>query len=169
MEAAKELGLNLSVLIAQIINVAVLFFLMLLVAYKPIMKMLEKRRTMIAETVAEKEEIKKVSAAAAEEAKMQIEAARAEGQKLVAQAVREGEEIRRKSLEEAQAEAKVMLEKERVRIRKEQEEAAREVRKHFADLAIFAAEKVIQQSLDKEAHRGLIEKVLDESVVSKTN
>ena len=33
----------------------------------------------------------------------------------------------------------------------------------FVDLAILAAEKVINQSLDKKAHQRLIEEVLEES------
>ena len=36
-----------------------------------------------------------------------------------------------------------------------------------ADLAVLAAEKVIEQSLDKKAHERLIEKVLEEGLASK--
>ena len=37
------------------------------------------------------------------------------------------------------------------------------MRQEFADVAITAAERVIERSLDKDAHKELIEKVLDES------
>ena len=38
-----------------------------------------------------------------------------------------------------------------------------ELRREFADLTILAAEKVIDRSLDKETHKELIDKTLEES------
>ena len=38
-----------------------------------------------------------------------------------------------------------------------------EVRHQFADLAILAAERVVRRSLDKDAHKELIEQTLSES------
>ena len=41
------------------------------------------------------------------------------------------------------------------------------MRREFADLTILAAGKVIDKSLDKEEHRQLIDKVLEESSTLK--
>jgi F-type H+-transporting ATPase subunit b len=41
------------------------------------------------------------------------------------------------------------------------------VRREFADLTVLAAGKVIERSLNKEQHRELIEKVLEESTKKK--
>jgi len=41
------------------------------------------------------------------------------------------------------------------------------VRDEFADLAIQAAEKVINKSLDQRTHQDLIQNVLDESKFAK--
>jgi F-type H+-transporting ATPase subunit b len=43
------------------------------------------------------------------------------------------------------------------------------VRREFADLTVLAAGKVIESSLDKEKHRELIDKVLEESTKEKKN
>ena len=51
-------------------------------------------------------------------------------------------------------------------IQRERDEAVEKVRREFASLAIVAAEKVINTSLDKEQHRKLIEDVLEESLSS---
>jgi len=48
-------------------------------------------------------------------------------------------------------------------IQRERDDAIDELRKEFADLTILAAGKVIDRSLDKEAHRQLIDKVLEGS------
>ena len=41
--------------------------------------------------------------------------------------------------------------------------AVEEVRSHFAELAVSAAEKIISRSLDKKTHEKLISDVLDDA------
>jgi F-type H+-transporting ATPase subunit b len=48
-KAVEALGLNLPQLIAQVVNFFVLLFILRLVAYKPILKMLDERKQKIAE------------------------------------------------------------------------------------------------------------------------
>jgi F-type H+-transporting ATPase subunit b len=67
----------------------------------------------------------------------------------------------------AKAEAEVLIQRARTEIQRERDEAIDDVRKAFADLTVQAAEKVIDRSLDKEAHREIIEKVLEESITFK--
>ena len=165
----EGLGINLPTLIAQIVNFLILFGLLYLVAYKPIMRMLDERSRKVKESMEQTESIKEQAARAEEEAQKRIEAASKEGQGVIAQAVRTGEEIRRKAQEEAKPEAEVLIDKARLEIQRERDEAIDELRKEVTDLTIVAAEKVIEQSLDKEAHRKLIEKVLEESKTLKKN
>ena len=56
-----------------------------------------------------------------------------------------------------------MLERARSEIALERDQAIAELRREFADLTIAAAEKVIGQSLDRNAHQRLIEQALAES------
>ena len=55
--------------------------------------------------------------------------------------------------------------KAKLEIERERDEAIGELRNAFADLTVMAAGKVIDRSLDKEQHRQLIDKVLEESNV----
>jgi F-type H+-transporting ATPase subunit b len=59
------------------------------------------------------------------------------------------------------------LARARNEIQLERDEAIAQIRRQFADLTITAAEKVINQSLDKKAHERLIEEVLAESSFKK--
>ena len=93
----EGLGFSLPTLFAQIVNFVILFGLLYLVAYKPIMRMLDERSKRVKESMDQTESIKEQAAHADEEAKKQIEAASKEGQELVAQAVRTGEEVRQKA------------------------------------------------------------------------
>ena len=167
MGGLANLGINLPTLLAQIVNFVILFGLLYLVAYKPIMRMLDQRSGKIKESMERTELIKEQAAHAEEEAEKRIEAASKEGQELVARAVRTGEEVRQQSQQEARQQAESLIGRARLEIQRERDEAIDELRKEFADLTILAAGKVIDRSLDKEAHRQIIDKVLEEAPTLK--
>ena len=163
----EGLGINLPVLVAQIVNFLILFGILYLVAYKPIMRMLDERSRRIKESMEQAESIKEQSARAEEEVKKQLGEASREGQERIARAVRAGEEVKQKAQAEARQEADALIVRARSEIQRERDEAIGEVRREFADLTILAAGKVIDRSLDKEEHRQLIDKVLEESSTQK--
>ena len=167
MGGLADLGINLPTLLAQIVNFVILFGLLYLVAYKPIMRMLDERSRRIKESVEQAEAVKEQAASAEDEIKKQLEAASREGQERIARAARSGEEVKQKAQEEARQEAEALIARARTDIHRERDEAIGELRKEFADLTILAAEKVIDRSLDKKAHRELIDKVLEESSTLK--
>ena len=163
MEGLAGLGVSLSMLLAQIVNFVILFGLLYLVAYKPLIRMLDERSRKIKESMEQTEYIKEQASHAEDEAKKRIEAASREGQEVIARAVRTGEEVRQRAQQEAKGEAESLITKARVEIQRERDDAIDDLRREFADLTILVAEKVIDRSLDKEAHRQLIDKTLAES------
>jgi len=163
----EGLGINLPGLIAQIVNFAILFGLLYLVAYKPILRMLDERSRKIKESMEQTEFIKEQAAHAEEEFEKRIESAAKEGQEVVARAAKTGEELKQKTQQQAEQEGEALINRARAEIQRERDEAIGELRKEFADLTIMAAEKVIDRSLDKKAHRQIIDKVLEESTTLK--
>jgi len=105
MEGLAGLGINIPTLLAQIVNFAILFGLLYLVAYKPIMRMLDERSRKIKESMEQTEYIKEQAERAEEEVRKQLEAAAKEGQEIITRAVRTGEEVRREAQQEARQEA----------------------------------------------------------------
>ena len=167
MGGLANLGISLPTLLAQIVNFVILFGLLYLVAYRPLMRMLDGRSGKIKESMEQTEYIKEQAARAEEEAEKRIEAASKEGQEVIVQAVRTGEELRQQAQGEAKQEAESLITKARMEIQRERDDAIDELRREFADLTILAAGKVIDRSLDKKAHRQLIDKVLEESTTLK--
>lgn len=159
----EGLGINVPQLIAQLVSFLVLFGLLYFFAYKPILRMFDERSQRIKDSVEQAERVKEEAAAAEEENRKKLEATAKEGQEAIARAMRAGDEARQRVQQEAQVEAAGLVEKARQEIQRERDEVVRELREEFADLTVAAAEKVIEKSLDKEAHRELIEKVLEES------
>jgi len=163
----EGLGINLSTLIAQIVNFVILFGLLYLVAYKPIMRMLDERSRRVKESIEQAEDIKQQAASAEEDTKKRIEEVGRKGQEIIAKALSDGEEVRRQAREGAGVEAEAIIAKARVEIQRERDEVIDELHKAFAELTIMAAGKIIDRSLDKEAHRQLIDNVLKESSTFK--
>jgi F-type H+-transporting ATPase subunit b len=162
-----KLGIDFPQLLAFIINFFILFGLLTLVLYKPITKMLDQRAGKIKEGLDQAEGIKQEMAHAEETVKARIEAGRKEGQTIVAQASQTSDRIKEEARAEARKETEALIAKARAEIAMEREEGFNQLRREFADLAVLAAEKVIEQSLDKKAHQQLIDKVLKEGLASK--
>ncbi|KTB48620.1 F0F1 ATP synthase subunit B [Dehalogenimonas alkenigignens] len=164
-----ELGINLPSFIAQLVNFGILFLLLSVLAYKPILKMMDERSRRIKESLEQAEVMKAQAEKAQEEFKRQIAEASKQGQLVIERAAKTGDEIREKAKVEAQAEAEALLQRAKADIRRERDEVIDELRKEFADLTILAAGKVIGKSLDKTAHREMINQVLEESAGLRKN
>ena len=162
-----SLGINESTLIAQAINIVILFGLLYLVAYKPIMRMLDERSNKVKESMDNTEYIKQQAERAEEEASRRIEEAAKEGQEAIARAMRTGEEVRQEAQQQAKSEAEALIARARSEIQRERDEAIEQLREGFADITIEAAGKVIDRTLDKKAHLEIIDKVLKESTTLK--
>ena len=168
MEGLIEgLGINGPVLITQVVTFIILLVILRFVAYKPLMRMLDERSKRVRESMDQAESVKEQSAHAEEEVKKQLVEASREGQERISKAVKAGEEMKQKAQEDAKQEAEVLINRARGEIQRERDEAISDVRREFADLTVLAAGKVIDRTLDKEKHRELIDKVLEESSTEK--
>lgn len=163
----EGLGISLPILLAQVVNFIILLGILYLVAYKPLMRMLDERSRRVRESMEQAELAKEKAERADEEVKKRLEAASKEGQGVIAWAVKLGEELKQKAQQEARQEGGALINRARIEIGRERDEAIDELRREFADLTIMAAEKVIDRSLDKKAHRKLIDKVLKEAKTLK--
>ncbi len=167
MDKIGELGIDIPLIVAQAVNFFILFALLYFFGFKRILKMLDERSQKIRDSVEQADQVKAAAARAEEENRKKLEVAAKEGQEAISRAMRAGEDARQRAQEEAKEEAAGLIDKARQEIERERNAVIGELRSEFADLAIVAAEKVIEKSLDKESHRELIDKVLEESEALK--
>ena len=162
-----ELGFHWQSLVVYLVNFTILLGILYAVGYKPILRVLNQRTTRIRESLEQAERIQNESAQRQEEMQSQLQEARREGQVFIEQAREAAERYREEERVRAREEADAFLTRARTDIQRERDNAVEEVRERFADLAITAAERVIRRSLDRDAHRDLIEQVLEESGQSR--
>jgi F-type H+-transporting ATPase subunit b len=164
-----DLGINLPVLIAQIVNFTIVLVLLWLVAWKPLMKVLDERRERIRESLSAADAAKASVAESERRVNEQVETGRREAQALIAQAQEISARIQADARTQAQADAEATLARARNEIQLERDTAIADLRREFADMTIQAAEKVINTTLDRNAHKRLIDEALAESSFRERN
>lgn len=162
-QAIEALGINLPQLIAQVVNFFLLLVLLRLTLYKPILGMLDQRKQKIAEGLNAADIARAEAAQAQANIQAQLDAARKEGQDLVASAQAIGVRIQAEAREQATKDREATLERARAEIGLERDRAIAELRQEFADITVSAAEKVIGQAVDRQAHQRIIDETLSQS------
>ena len=131
--------------------------------------MLDARSSRIRESLEAADRARQEAASSAEQVERELGDARNQGQALIAEARTAASQFRQQEDARTRAEMEAMLERARAEIGRERDAAVEQVRRQFADLAITAAERVVERSLDKDAHAQLIDKVLEEGLAKRRN
>jgi F-type H+-transporting ATPase subunit b len=162
-EALGALGINLGYLVSQIVNFTLLAVLLYVVAYKPVMRMLDERSERIRRGLEDAELASKRAAEVEQQFEQRMSESRKEGQEIIAQATQMSEKARQEILERAREEARLQIEKAREEIGRERELAMVELRQQVADLSLRISEKVIGEALDEQRQRKLIAEFLEQT------
>jgi len=144
-------------LIWSIINFLVFLLLLWRFLYKPVLKLIDARRDEIEQNLSRAEEARRQVESQQAEYERKLAQAREEAQSLISRAQATADKTKEEILSQAGRQAEEMIERAKKAIGSEKERALNEVRKEIADLAVLAASKVIERSLDVEEHRRLVE------------
>ena len=162
-----DLGINVPGLVTQIVSFTVLFAVLWRLLYKPVTKMLDERSSRIEDSLAAADRARAEAQSSAEQVERELAGARQEGQRLISEARDTATQYREREEARTRDELETFFERARTDIEKERQEAAEHVRRQFASIAIAAAERVIETSLDEKTHRKIIEKVLADELVQR--
>lgn len=165
--AADALGINLPQLIAQILNFVILLVVLRVLLYKPILRMLDERRDKIAAGLNAADLARAEAASAQANIQEQLNQARQQGQEIVANAQGIATRIQEEQREQSARDREEALKRAQAEIGLERDRAIAQLRGEFADLTVGAAEKVINQSLDRQAHQRIIDEALAQSSFSE--
>ncbi len=131
-------------------------------AWGPILSMVQEREHGIQGTLDQAANEREEAAKLLEEHRQQMADARRQAQQMIAEGKEAGERVRKDIEEKARAEGYAMVERARESIEREKEAALDELRKESVDLALAAAAKLLQESLDEQKDRELVMGFIDE-------
>lgn len=134
----------------------VLFLVLRKVAWKPLLSVVNKREKSISDALKKAEDAKTEAEKMLEEHEKKLAQAQHEIQEMMKRNKELAEKIKTEMVENAKSEAQKLRDRAHADIERETESAISELKKQVADLAIQAASKLIQQNLDADKHRNLI-------------
>lgn len=160
MELLAKLGIDWHILLAQIVNFAILLAVLGKFVYKPVMKMLDERKEGTVKAI-EREEFsrKKLLEAEADREKI-LAQARVESQKLIDEAKQDGEEMQKKLLIAAKEEiAKLKADADK-RLANDKVKLMHEARRELGAVVVAAVESALGDALDERTQGRMVEQAL---------
>ena len=138
----------------------ILMFVLSRYAFGPITAAVEAREEALEEAIEGAKRDRDAAAKLLQEHQAAIDTARAEAQKIIADGRAVGEKMRTDMIEQTRKEQQDMLERARRDIESEKDKAIMQLRREAVDLALAGATKVIEQNLESQKNRQLVESYL---------
>jgi F-type H+-transporting ATPase subunit b len=166
LAAAAEAGggglmsLKINLMFWTLVIFGVVYFLVNRFAFPAIIGAVEAREKALADAIAAAKADRDEAARLLEEHKASIANARDEAQKLIADARGISEKSKADMLERTRQEQQELLERARRDIATERDKAIVELRREAVELAIAGAGKVLEQNLDSDKNRKIVESFL---------
>lgn len=163
-ELFSSLGIAPVQIALHAVGFLVLFALLRKFMFGPVQSMLEARRQQIAHDRAEAARQRTESERRSAELAERLDNLEAEVRDRMQAAEREAQRVRELLLEEARAEREKIVEAGLTELRREREKLLVEIRNTVADLAILAAGRIVESELDVDAHRAMIDDIVEHGV-----
>ncbi|MBW3624797.1 MAG: F0F1 ATP synthase subunit B [Armatimonadetes bacterium] len=155
-EGGGILNIDPRALVIQICGFVILFLLLKKFLFGPLQNAMATRREEIQTTYTRLEEQQDALGRRQNDLERQIADIEAERRNRIQEGANEGQALREEILQDAQQQATQIIEQGRQMIRMEQEKAIATLREEMADLAVRAAERLIEENLNEDRHRRLV-------------
>jgi len=150
-------------LLAQIVDFIILLIFLRLVAYKPLMKLLQERSDHIANTIAAAEQERQQAEQLKAGYEAEMRRAREQAREIVQKATKAGEEQAVEIIENAKNEAARIKDAAMAEIQREKQKAVAELRDQVASLSVLVAGKIINQKLTDEIQHSMVQDFIKEA------
>lgn len=144
MEILHVFGVDWKLITVQMINFAILLFILTRYVYKPLLALIEKRQKAISESLEEAKRIQDARATIHAEKESTILSAKEEGAAIVAHMRHDGESQARNIVHDAEEKASTILATAKQQAIEEKEYLIKESEKELAKLMVLGAEKILR-------------------------
>ncbi|HNX11301.1 MAG TPA: F0F1 ATP synthase subunit B [bacterium] len=148
------------ILIAQIINFGIIFFVLYRFAFKPLSKMMNDRTKLIEKGLTDAKDIEKKLTQTNFEQVEVLNQAKKDALAIVEKANVQAEENKQKLVEKTKQEVAQIIVQEKAKIQAEKDSLREELKREMAELVILATEKVIGEKMDGAKDKELIAKII---------
>ncbi|MDK2942727.1 MAG: F-type H+-transporting ATPase subunit b [Acetobacterium sp.] len=161
IEYAGLVGIDLMQLLATIVNFIIFFLILKHFFYEKVKDILAKRQDDVTAEVVGATEKNAAAAKLKQEYEGLLSDIRAREREIIRDAMIEGQAERKDLIDKAHEDAKLIIEKAMAEIELDKRKAMNEVKSNIVNLSIFAAEKIIDETLDQKKHEAMILDFID--------
>lgn len=154
------MSLQFNLMFWTLIIFVVLYFILSRFAFGPITAAVAAREKALEDAITAAKQDRDAAAALLAQHQAQVNAARDDAQKIIADGRAAAEKMRGDLIEQTHREQQDMLERARREIDAEKGKAIAQIRREAVDLALAGASKVIEQNLESDKNRQLVERYL---------
>ena len=159
-ELFSKLGIEWHIIIAQIVNFAILVYVLQRFAYKPILKLLDQRTANIKHDEEKSAKLSKELSEAEIISADMIKKSRDEGRTLIAKAEKEAVKRKEEILEQTKKDAAEIISQSKKTVGLERIKLAQDVKREIGEIVALSIEKAISNSANESYKSKLVEEAL---------
>jgi len=148
--------IDVSKLIATLINFLILFLILKHYLFKPVNNMIDKRQNEIVDKINKTDEDMKKAEALKNENDKILSGAKNDGINIVEGYKVKGEQLSSDIVKGARDEADTIIKRAKTEAERQTEKAADEMKNQIVDLAVLMSSKALGETIDEDQHRRLI-------------
>lgn len=155
-------SINPATIVFTLINLLIIFLIFRFLLYKPVCKMLDKRKEMAAAEIDEARKAKEAAQKAEEEYTARLADAKAEASEIMKQATLRAQKREEEIVDEANKKAAEIRTKAEESIERDKQRAINEIKNEISDIVVMAAGKVVEKEISASDNEEIISKFLEE-------
>lgn len=156
MEALANLGIDWKLLLAQMINFAILLWVLKRYAYKPMLAMMDERSARIEKGLKDAEAAETRLKEVSEEEKKILSEARTEAKKILADTDLAAKKRDEQRASETEGRVKKLLADAEVKISDDRSKMLEQAKGELAETVMMAVEKILREKVDSEKDKEMI-------------
>lgn len=152
---------NPGLIIWTIVTFVLLVVVLRKFAWRPLLEALTKREESVRGAIERAEHAREEAERLLEEHRKQVARAEAEAHRILAEGRALGEKLKTEIVEQANAQARKLADQAKQEIERDKDAALATLRGEVATLAIKAAEKILDETLDEKRHRQIVDSFMN--------
>ena len=149
MDALANLGIDIKLLAAQVINFALLLLILRRFAYQPMLQLMDERSARIEQGLKDAEAAAKKLRSVEEEEKMILAGARQQAKELLVETDRAAKERDTVKLSETEARIKKLLSDAEAKLADDRTRMVEDAKRELSETVMLAVEKLLKEKADR--------------------
>jgi F-type H+-transporting ATPase subunit b len=152
--------INIPVLIAQIINLAILVYILNRFIFKPVFVLIDKRKKEVEEAIHAAKSAKEHAQQAEEDVAHTLKKANEKANQLIDAAKQSAIIMTEKNIKDTEARAMNIIKSAEISTQQKEAELMKKITDYIVKVSVLVANKTLKKSLDDTAQKALVEEVV---------